>query len=117
MTFKSRTSAIRSHLPVTRLLILLAFSVAATWLLVYRRMVDYFVGEGIDPDKIGHGNIALEVLDATTVFFGFLVFLAAGVVPLAILFIRSNPIKSNIAQIVWAVLIVGLLLFTSATSQ
>ena len=116
MTFKSRTSAIWNHLPATRLVILLVFSVAVTWLLVYLRMVDYFVAEGIDPDKIGHGNIAFEVLDVTTVFFGFLVFLAAGIVPLAILFVRANPIRSKIAQIVWAALIVGLLLFARATS-
>jgi hypothetical protein len=95
----------------------LGFSVAVAWLLVYLRMVDYFVGEGVDPDKVGHGNIAFEVLDATTVFFGFLVFLAAGIVPLVILFIRANPIRSNIAQIVWAALIVGLLLLTKAASQ
>lgn len=116
MTFKSRASAIRSHLPATRLLVLLAFSVLVTWLLVYQRMVSYFVGEGVDPDKIGHGNIALQVFDATTVFFGFLVFLAAGVVPLAILFVRADAIRSNIAQIVWAVLIVGLLVLTRAAS-
>ena len=117
MTFKSRTSAIRSHLPVSRLLVLFAFSVVVTWILVYLRMVDYFVGEGIEPDQIGYGNIAFEVFDANTVFFGLIVFVAAGIVPLAILFIRANPIRSNIAQIVWAASIVGLLLIAKATSQ
>ena len=79
-------------------------------------MVDYFVGEGIDPDKIGHGNIALQVFDATTIFFGFLVFLAAGVVPLAFLFIRADPVRSNIAQVIWAAFIVALLVLSSAIS-
>ena len=117
MAIESRTSAIRSHLPATRLLVLLAFSIAVTWLLVYLHMVDYLVGEGIDPDKIGHGNIALEVFDATTVLFGFLVFLAAGIVPLVILFVRANPVRSTIAQIIWALLIVGLLVLTRAARQ
>ena len=117
MTFKSRTSAIRSHLPATRLLILLAFSVLVTWLLVYMRMVDYFVAEGVDPGKIGHGNIALEVFDPTMVFFGLLIFIVAGIVPLVILFIRTSPRRSNIAQIIWAMLITGLLVVTHAASQ
>jgi hypothetical protein len=116
MTFKTRTSAVRSQLPATRLLILLAFSVLVTWLLVYQRMVSYFVGEGIDPAKVGHGNIALQVFDATTVFFGFLVFLGAGILPLVVLFIRADSARSNIAQIIWAVTIVGLLVLSSATS-
>ena len=79
-------------------------------------MVSYLVGEGIDPDKIGLGNNSLQVFDATTVFFGFLVFLAAGLVPLAILFVRADAIRSNIAQIIWAVMIVGLLVIARATS-
>ena len=79
-------------------------------------MVSFLIGEGIDPDKIGLGNIALKVFNATTVFFGFLVFLAAGLVPLAILFVRANAIRSNIAQIIWAAMIVGLLVIARATS-
>lgn len=117
MTFKTRVSAIRSHLPVSRLLILVTFSVAITWLLVYLRMVDFLIGEGIDPNKVGYGNIASEVFDATTVLFGLLNFLAAGIIPLGILVIRASATRSNVAQIVWAVLIVGLLLLTRAVSR
>ena len=95
----------------------MAFSIVVAWLLVYLRMVDYFISEGIDPDKIGRGHIAIEVLDTTTVFFGFLVFLAAGLVPLAILFLRANTIRSSVAQIIWAALIVGLLLLAKTVSQ
>jgi len=90
--------------------------VLVTWLLVYLRMVDYLVAEGANPADIGHINIALQVFDATTVFFGVIVFLAAGVVPLAMLFVRANPIRSNIAQIIWATLIIGLLVLSKATS-
>ena len=79
-------------------------------------MVSYFVSEGIDPNEIGHGNIALQVFDATTVFFGFLVFLAAGLVPLTILFVRADATRSNIAQIIWAVTIAGLVVLTRAIS-
>ena len=116
MTFKSRASAVRSHVPASRLLFLLVLSVSVTWLLVYLRMVEYFVGEGVDPDEIGRGNIAIQVFDATTVFFAFLVFLVAGIIPLVILLIRADPVRSNIAQVIWAALIVGLILMTRIMS-
>ena len=116
MTAKSRVHAARSHLPAMRVFLLLALSVSGTWLLNYLRAVnelrlaDFFNGGGIDQTKLFHGNIAIEVFDATTVIFGSLVFVAAGVIPAITLLRRVDAARSDIAQIVWAVLIIGLLL-------
>lgn len=98
------------------MLILLAFSVFGTWFAVYLRMVEFLDETGIDANSIGHVNIAIEVLDVPVVFFGSLVFLAAGVIPLAVLFVRANAMNSIIAQLLWALLIVGLLAIALATS-
>ncbi|MGB5734896.1 MAG: hypothetical protein WBM40_10700 [Thiohalocapsa sp.] len=115
-TFKSRTSAIKSHLPASRLLGLLVFSVLTTWLLSYQKMLSFFVSEGIDPAEIGYQNIALEMFDTTTVLFGFLVFLAAGVGPLIMLFIRADANRSKTAQIIWLATIVGLIVLARLAS-
>lgn len=115
-TMRSRLSEIRRYLSATRLLILLAFAIVVTWLLVYTKMVDYLSDRGIDPDKVGHANIVIEVFDSVTVFFGLLVFAAAGVVPIAILFVRATPGRSQVAQILWAALIVALLLLARSAS-
>lgn len=116
MPLRSRISAVRRCVSATRLVVLLAFSVLITWLFVYLRMVEYLTENGIDPDKVGHGNIAMQVFDPVTAFFGLLVFLVAGVIPLAILLVNATPSRSNAAQILWAAMIVVLVVLARATS-
>lgn len=73
-------------------------------------MVDYLKTHGVDPDEVGRISIAIEVFDVTTVFFGFLVFVAAGIVPVVALLVRADSARSTFAQVVWAATIVGLVL-------
>ena len=116
MTLRSRISAARDHLPALRLIILLALSVFVTWYFAYRQMIDYFVGQGINPDKIGRSIIALEVFDGPSIFFSLLVFVVAGVIPITFLLVRADPTRSKIAQIVWATTIVGFILISKTAS-
>lgn len=117
MTLKSRVSEARTQLPASRLFLLLSLSVAVTWYLVYVRIVDYLVSQGGDPDSIGRLEIAIQAFDAKTMFFGFLVFVIAGIIPITVLLIRANSTRSILAQVLWAATAIGLVMFASLSSH
>ena len=95
---------------------LAAISLLVTWMLVYLRMLEYLKEQGTRIEAIGHFNILWSTLDLTTLFFSFLVFVAAGLLPVIAVLIKPTPTISKYSQSIWVVLIIGLLYVAKATS-
>ena len=117
MTFKERASAVRASVSTGQLLFQAGLSLCLTWLLVSLRVAEFLHENGVNSADISFASIALETLDAVTVFFSFLVFLVAGLVPVAILLVRVTPARARVAQVGWAATIVALLLVNWTISR
>jgi len=95
---------------------LAAISLLVTWGLVYQRMLEYLKEQGVSIEAIGHFKILWSTLDLTTLFFSFLVFVVAGLLPVVAVLIKPTPTISKYSQGIWAVLVIGLLYVAKATS-
>lgn len=95
---------------------LAAFSLLVTWLSTYQHMIEYLEAQGENIEVVGRTNVLWVTLDGTVIIFSLLVLVAAGILPIISVLIKPTPTIAKVAQIVWVVLIVGLLYIAKATS-
>jgi hypothetical protein len=102
--------------PRWNILGLALLSLLVTWLLAYQRMLEYMTEQGTNIEAIGRHNILWSMLDGTALLFSMLVLIAAGIIPFIAVLVKPTPKSSKCAQVIWAVLIVGLLYVSEAAS-